>query len=929
MTDVAISTWLLHTYFLNPEITGLRLADFPRIARRYFGVGHIEIFEGDYAPDLSDPGFDHDRHAREVAAACRDAGVAVVCLAGINDLAQADEDRRRDDRRRVLRLADHCEALGCPVICVNTGRRRLDYDGAARLVGELRGLSDDLAGREVVLALENGPYMLDTEADVARYGAVVERVGRDNVRLCPDVGAIGPGLWRPALERLAPLTAHVHLRPFILDDSSQRVGLGDYAPAAREILDAHGYRGAVTLEYLPSLDLLSEDLGQDSRDTLLNVARAFGYPASPDPAWGERLLRPAGPTRQVNRDAALSLPPGVLALLAEGGSRRLGTQVLIHDLAARLQVVSGGVDDHAEVDWGATTTPHDEGRTRFCSLVALDPSANAECRKFHDRKAALISERLQARPCVFVCPMGLISVSVPIADEKTTYGLIDCGPQVENGTQGMLVERIRRLACPDLWRPLEEASHEVVAYSPFTLARSRDLLGELADDLGELYQEREQTHRYLVRGREIIQLLALLSEDGAIGVEGFIAQLAEPFRLFEEVVGFGRLALYLREPTGRGRERLRLRLPGPPLGRLPAVIELPPPKDAAAPEVSDYLRQTIEEATGEPCLVSARRASPQLVVFQHPYCVKDEGRLAAVFFDQFSMEINSKFTSIQNLTEAEARRHALDVFIDRFKHAISSPLQGLSDRVWQLRRGIEGQQALTFGRLRELVSDLRDFSTEAGMILERLTGRIRVNVIGSLRPQLTISRVAPITIIEESVRKLSGNAARRGVQIEHPLALGPPVVIEADPDALAEVFDNLLENAVKFAREGSRVSVLSCASSEATSPPWLLKVPGRRFVVRDTGLGIHPDDIELIFKPYVQGRAYLYNRVIRGTGLGLAICKQLVEAHGGAISASSQPLPGTERLPFPEDLHECVVEVTVDLPFQVPKAGATPEKGGP
>ena len=53
MIDVAISSWSLHTLFLDPEITGWRAVDFPRIARGYYGVRHLEYFEGDYSPTSS------------------------------------------------------------------------------------------------------------------------------------------------------------------------------------------------------------------------------------------------------------------------------------------------------------------------------------------------------------------------------------------------------------------------------------------------------------------------------------------------------------------------------------------------------------------------------------------------------------------------------------------------------------------------------------------------------------------------------------------------------------------------------------------------------------------------------------------------------------------------------------------------------------
>ena len=345
------------------------------------------------------------------------------------------------------------------------------------------------------------------------------------------------------------------------------------------------------------------------------------------------------------------------------------------------------------------------------------------------------------------------------------------------------------------------------------------------------------------------------------------------------------------------------------------------PVTTPAAGVRDLLRSRVEHATRQRCLVPDRSGSREYPVFHYPPDVqKDEARLAETLFEQFASEIHSHLASLRSLVEAEARRKELEEFIDRFKHALSSPLQGISDRIASLRQSTEGRRVLTFDRLKGLVADLREFSVAVEMILDRFTGRIRLHGEGSLRPQLNFSQVDPVKILSDSVRKLARHAARREIQLKPPTPHTPPLLFEADPDALSEVFDNLIENAVKFAREGSHVSIQSVASSETMHPPWQLADPGRRFVISDRGLGIHPDDLEKIFLPYVQGRAYLRHRVIGGSGLGLAICKQIAEAHGGAISITCRPQPGSESRPFPDNLSDCLVEVCVDLPFQVPWA---------
>jgi CheY-like chemotaxis protein len=119
-----------------------------------------------------------------------------------------------------------------------------------------------------------------------------------------------------------------------------------------------------------------------------------------------------------------------------------------------------------------------------------------------------------------------------------------------------------------------------------------------------------------------------------------------------------------------------------------------------------------------------------------------------------------------------------------------------------------------------------------------------------------------------------------------------PVWVEGDPTRLAQVLDNLLENAVKFTPRGGSVMVRLAAD------------PGRGqavLAVRDTGSGIAPDLLPRLFEPFAQADRSL-DRSQGGLGLGLALVKGLVELHGGEVhAASGGPGRGAEfevRLPM-------------------------------
>ena len=137
---------------------------------------------------------------------------------------------------------------------------------------------------------------------------------------------------------------------------------------------------------------------------------------------------------------------------------------------------------------------------------------------------------------------------------------------------------------------------------------------------------------------------------------------------------------------------------------LPIEVPLPSPK--GCDRVTDACRtdssRRPQAKTRQSCLVSERPESGELLVFLYPPERRVAGQLSGNFFEQFGSEVHTILASLRHLTEAEARRDELEVFIDRFKHAISSPLQGISDRILQLRAGLEGKKTLPYKRLRRV-----------------------------------------------------------------------------------------------------------------------------------------------------------------------------------------------------------------------------------
>jgi CheY-like chemotaxis protein/anti-sigma regulatory factor (Ser/Thr protein kinase) len=123
-------------------------------------------------------------------------------------------------------------------------------------------------------------------------------------------------------------------------------------------------------------------------------------------------------------------------------------------------------------------------------------------------------------------------------------------------------------------------------------------------------------------------------------------------------------------------------------------------------------------------------------------------------------------------------------------------------------------------------------------------------------------------------------ATAKKIRLESPLDGG--LAVYADPIRLKQILYNLLSNAVKFTPEGGEISVTASLADGSV-----------QLVVRDTGIGIPPGELEDIFNEFHQ--VGTSTRGVReGTGLGLAITKRLVEQHGGKIRVESEPGKGSQ-----------------------------------
>jgi signal transduction histidine kinase len=206
-------------------------------------------------------------------------------------------------------------------------------------------------------------------------------------------------------------------------------------------------------------------------------------------------------------------------------------------------------------------------------------------------------------------------------------------------------------------------------------------------------------------------------------------------------------------------------------------------------------------------------------------------------------------------------------------HELRSPLQVIRGTVEGM---LDGLYPVEPGRLRPLL----DETTMMARLLDDLR-TLSMAEAGVL--PLDRETVDPRGVADDAVQAFRSMAEAAGVTLEAQHSSDAPAQLEADPVRLAEILANLVTNAVRHTPRGGHVTVRVSPAAD-----------GAAFEVQDTGPGIPEDQLQIVFDRFVTSAD------AGGTGLGLAIAKRLVEAHGGAIEASSPATGGTTiRLEIP------------------------------
>jgi len=222
------------------------------------------------------------------------------------------------------------------------------------------------------------------------------------------------------------------------------------------------------------------------------------------------------------------------------------------------------------------------------------------------------------------------------------------------------------------------------------------------------------------------------------------------------------------------------------------------------------------------------------------------------------------------LVEAEQANKAKSTFLANMSHEIRTPINAILGMDTMILRESNQSNVLEYARnvrsasntLLSLINDILDFSKIESGKMEIIDGEYRLD-----------------SVINDLMNMMRGKAEEKGLELILKMQSDIPAQLVGDEVRVKQIILNLLNNAVKYTKEGS---VTFEIGYEQDNPDEMTLCVG----VRDTGIGIKKEDMKVLFSPYERIEENR-NKLIEGTGLGLSITRNLLEQMNSELVVES------------------------------------------
>ncbi|MEW6167094.1 MAG: ATP-binding protein [Pseudomonadota bacterium] len=294
----------------------------------------------------------------------------------------------------------------------------------------------------------------------------------------------------------------------------------------------------------------------------------------------------------------------------------------------------------------------------------------------------------------------------------------------------------------------------------------------------------------------------------------------------------------------------------------------------AAPEHAEAVRDVLAMVFFALLIVSGVSAW-LLVLAQHSRHAAEQEtqRQTAMLMEEIAAHERTD-AALQKAKElAENANEAKSRYIVGMSHEIRSPLNAILGYAQLLERGTARPE-----------SAIQVIRRSAAHLSNLVDGLLDISKIESGLLRLARDKVPLAELLDQIADMFRVQAAAKGIEFRYQRPGQLPAYVHADQKRLRQILINLLSNAVKYTQRGHVGLIVRYPSSQVAE-----------LEIVDSGIGIRPDDLDEIFKPFERGGMPGVHAV-PGVGLGLTITKVLVQIMGGEISVRSTPGAGSSFL---------------------------------